>query len=62
MKGERVMRRKNEKRKSIRKSNLEKVTGGRKYKKVNGIKVFHETGRIIANPLIYKDYDYFNEQ
>ncbi len=60
MKGEMIMKKKSSRRHPIKKSNLRNVSGGRKYKKLNGAKVFHKTGKIIANPLIYNDYDYFS--
>lgn len=47
--------------KKIDKNNLEKISSGKGEKKLSRKKIFKETGRIIANPLIYKNHDYFND-
>lgn len=38
---------------------LKKAYKNKKIMKINKLKVFNETGKIIANPLINKDNDYF---
>lgn len=43
------------------KNKLEKISAGNGKKELSKKKIFKETGRIIANPLLYKDYDYFND-
>ena len=43
----------------IDKNNLEKVSSGKCEKKLSKKKIFKETGRIIANPLIHQNHDYF---
>ena len=43
----------------IDKNNLEKVSSGKGEKKLSKKKIFKETGRIIANPLIHQNHDYF---
>lgn len=45
----------------IDKNNLEKISSGNGEKKLSRKKIFKETGRIIANPLIHKNHDYFND-
>ncbi len=43
------------------KNKLEKISAGKGEKELSKKKIFKETGRIIANPLIHKNHDYFND-
>lgn len=51
----------NKKNNNIIKKSLKKINVKKTHKKLDCAQVYHETGRIIANPLIYKDYNYFDD-
>lgn len=43
------------------KNKLEKISAGKNFEKLSKKKIFKKTGKIIANPIIFKNHDYFNE-
>ncbi len=52
---------KNKKFSNIKNKILKKIKAVKRLKNLNSAHIYHETGRIIANPLIYKNYNYFDE-